>query len=183
MHTGIAILFMITMTNLAAGQDFTNLDAVNNTVEKLKEAFMEKKPKKKVKPKKNEYAGMGPEQIEKLEIQKERERRLKEQQIDRNSDDFLLQDPNLSDRYQRGSYLVYDCKEMHWVCTAKAEFDRCKQLRDKALELKLNNLQCADFEKFASVDECIKHLTWQTNYQPQHRFCIGEQLKRYHFEY
>ena len=39
--------------------------------------------------------------------------------------DFAQQDSFMSDLYQKGAYLVYDCERLHWVCTGAEEFNQC----------------------------------------------------------
>ena len=187
MPYALIFICLIVLLPTTSAQEVINIYDVANTINELESEFKDKKTKtvksKKQSPVPDEYAGLTEKEIEALEVKKERERRLNEQQIDKSSDDFLLQDPNLNERYEKGPYLVYDCLAGHWVCTAKAEFERCGQERQDALKDKLDNLVCADFQKFASADECIDQQVWQTHHNSNTPFCVGEKVKRYHFEY
>lgn len=68
--------------------------------------------------------------------------------------DFLQQDENLNDKYQKGAYLLFDCIDKHWVCSGKIEYDRCKEHRVNALLDKDEKLPCAFFAKFSDRKSC-----------------------------
>lgn len=70
--------------------------------------------------------------------------------------DISLRDPNLSLKYQKGEYLVYDCGDKHFVCTALPEYKRCLNQLNYDLENNEIDLSCAPLKKFNTNNECIK---------------------------
>ena len=91
--------------------------------------------------------------------------------------DFAQQDPYMSDKYRKGSYLLYDCDSGHWVCAGRAEYERCVRWRKEGLELKDDWLSCAYFVSFGSRKECQKEQIEMTNMAPGERFCLHPAAK------
>lgn len=88
------------------------------------------------------------------------------------SEDFLNQDPFLSDRYIKGAYLLYDCEEEHWVCTGEAEFKRCEEWREQDLARKEEEFRCANFLSFKTIEKCHeKQISMMPARYPA-RFCL-----------
>lgn len=85
--------------------------------------------------------------------------------------DILQQDENLSFKYQKGRFLVYDCLDKNWVCTKSIEYERCKKIRNKAILDQDENFPCAYFEPYQTMDECHKKQTSLTNRSDVMVFC------------
>lgn len=165
-------------------QNYTNLLEAPDTVKQLEQQF-DLINKKEDKPQElaPELQGKTATEIEQIAIEKERARRLKEADLDKDSDDFLLQDPNLSERYQRGSYLVYDCASRHWVCTAKDEYQRCERERAEAKQNRQGNLVCGHFRKFDTIEQCQQKQRHMTDFNSSDRFCLSRALQMETFQY
>lgn len=91
--------------------------------------------------------------------------------------DILLMDPYLSTKYQRGSYLLYDCYDKHWVCTAKAEFDTCQDARSTASKNKDDKLPCMPLKAFESEAKCNEIQARIVSSSYGNRDCKSEELK------
>jgi hypothetical protein len=85
--------------------------------------------------------------------------------------DILLQDPEMSIFYQKGGYLIYDCIEKHWVCTAKPEHERCIAVRKNSISDNDPKLPCASIKKFISHEVCIKSQKEMVDWGIRGRFC------------
>lgn len=90
--------------------------------------------------------------------------------------DFDNDDPQMDEFYQKGSYLVYDCFTMHWVCTDKLEFNRCKIQRKEALLDYKENLPCAYFDEYKTRKLCQNAQTKMTNQARFEKFCLHPSL-------
>lgn len=88
------------------------------------------------------------------------------------NEDILLSDPYLSVLYQRGSFLIYNCIDGHWVCSGKAEFDSCKETRSEAIKERKTKLPCAPVRAFASEDDCVAHQASLVSAATENRFCL-----------
>ncbi|MEX0798992.1 MAG: hypothetical protein WD025_06090 [Bacteriovoracaceae bacterium] len=98
--------------------------------------------------------------------------------------DFAQQDPFMSDLYQKGPYLLYDCESMHWVCAGRGEFNRCVRWRSRALKRGEANLSCAHFVPFDSRQECHKKQIEMTNTGTlERRFCLHPKVRRRQIDY
>lgn len=86
-------------------------------------------------------------------------------------------DPNLSYKYQKGRFLLYDCKDNHWVCTKSIEFERCKKSRKKEILDGFDHFSCGHFRPFQSVDDCHKKQLKLTNQNLDFAFCHKTKLK------
>ena len=97
--------------------------------------------------------------------------------------DFLQQDPNLSARYQRGPFLIYDCDSRHWVCAGKAERDRCQNWRQEGLAKREKRLACAFFVSFDSEKACQKKQLQMIENAGAHRFCLHPEARKREIAY
>lgn len=99
---------------------------------------------------------------------------VNQQADDKANLDVLLDDPLLSLKYQRGSYLMYDCTDKHWVCTGKSEYNLCLERRKVGILDKNLNLPCGAFTKFKSEKECQKYQIEVINRSEGVSFCVNE---------
>lgn len=91
--------------------------------------------------------------------------------------ELLLLDSELSDLYQRGPFLVYDCVNKHWVCTASNEFKRCEGGRVKAIEDKKAKMPCVPVKDFKTEASCITQQKYVTNSGMSSVSCIHPEIK------
>ncbi len=90
--------------------------------------------------------------------------------------DILLQDPQLSEKYERGRYLVYDCEDQHWVCTGKFEYERCQESRSYSRGHNEAHFSCAFVKIYKNEALCIEkqrdfiHLNMATVFCVNHQF-------------
>lgn len=85
--------------------------------------------------------------------------------------DIDQQDPNIDDFYQKGSFLVYDCKARHWVCTRELEYKRCQRHRKNAILDNNLELPCASFDIFKENKDCWKRQQELTDVAKYEQFC------------
>jgi hypothetical protein len=83
-------------------------------------------------------------------------------------------EPRISERYYRGRYLIYDCKDRHYVCVNLPSFYNCQEQRQKEIDEKTVLFSCAPLKQFKSQKECF-----DTNYALIHRvtnksFCVNQ---------
>jgi hypothetical protein len=86
--------------------------------------------------------------------------------------DIDQQDPNMDALYKKGPYLVYDCKNKHWVCTQELEYKRCQIQRKTSLLDYENELACAYFDVFDRREDCWKKQQELTNVAKYEQFCL-----------
>ena len=64
--------------------------------------------------------------------------------------------PRISNKYNRGRYLIYDCVDKHYACVFLDNLDKCRKDRDKALEDNRFSLPCAPLKVFNTQKDCFK---------------------------
>lgn len=88
----------------------------------------------------------------------------------------LTYDPlidDISDKYQAGPYLIYDCLERHWVCVLESYYSLCHEQRKKDLDLVENDLfSCAPIGKFPNKISCFQRQLFLTTHHHGDTFCI-----------
>ncbi len=62
----------------------------------------------------------------------------------------------LSEKYNQGSFLIYDCKDSHWVCVVMEQFNDCKKQRDNEKENLLTEYSCAPLKEYSTKKDCFK---------------------------
>jgi hypothetical protein len=97
--------------------------------------------------------------------------------------DIYSSDPQLSDRYDRGVHLIYDCKEKHWVCTTKALSQYCEKTRKRAIENYEYSLPCAPFKGFENEKDCnLKQLEFTHKGHIQ-SYCFHDKVKKHFIKF
>lgn len=92
-------------------------------------------------------------------------------------DEGTLQDI-ISEEYEAGPFLVYDCKDKHWVCVQPSYYENCKDLRKRDLA-RTEELYhtCAPAGKFPTKRSCFQRQLFLTTHNHGNRFCIKDKWK------
>lgn len=91
--------------------------------------------------------------------------------------DIALLDPFLSLKYTRGPYLIYDCKDKHWVCAGKAEFNYCQESRDFQIKERSESLGCVPVRSFNTEIDCNSSQKKLTSRAVATRFCAHPNIQ------
>lgn len=75
-----------------------------------------------------------------------------------NTDQFDPLKGFISLKYEAGPALVYDCFDMHWVCTGKFEHGICQERRVGNIERGKIELSCMADKVFETINECNRYL-------------------------
>ncbi|MBT3983151.1 MAG: hypothetical protein HOE90_17490 [Bacteriovoracaceae bacterium] len=62
----------------------------------------------------------------------------------------------ITKHYLEGSHLIYDCKEMAWLCVDINGWKSCSENRAKARKRKLKNMPCAPVKKYDKQKMCFQ---------------------------
>jgi hypothetical protein len=84
----------------------------------------------------------------------------------------------ISDIYQAGPYLIYDCQEKHWVCVLESYHKDCQMKREKDL-LDKEGLyhSCAPLGVLPTKKSCFQRQLFLTTHNYGTRFCIKDSWK------
>lgn len=80
----------------------------------------------------------------------------------------------LSDEYEAGPFLIYDCKNKHWVCVLKPYFETCQSQRAQEQFDKIEKLSCAPVEEFPNKKSCFQKQLYLTTQGFGDKMCDGE---------
>jgi hypothetical protein len=84
----------------------------------------------------------------------------------------------IAENYEAGSFLIYDCKEKHWVCVLEYYYKNCTNLREEDQLLKKLELSCAPIAQFPNKKSCFQQQLFLTGQNIGTNFCIGDEWKQ-----
>ena len=90
--------------------------------------------------------------------------------------DYL--DPVISFKYERGSYLIYDCQDKHWICSGSLEFKRCQDWKKQADKRNAKSYQCVAVKRYKNISSCVDAQYAQVNKNHDIRFCLSDATKK-----
>ena len=84
----------------------------------------------------------------------------------------------IAENYEAGPYLIYDCKEKHWVCVMEPFYKECEEKRSRDLA-STNNVShsCAPVGVFPTKKSCFQRQLFLTTHNHGKRFCIKDSWK------
>lgn len=82
-------------------------------------------------------------------------------------------EPRISNKWFRGSYLIYDCSRGNFICVNYQGFVRCGEEREEDKKKSRSGLRCAPFKKFSTQELCFKEQYRQIENQKPKIFCMN----------
>lgn len=125
------------------------------------------------------------EQVHKKEIEEEANEKIKEEtnEVEKKAPKHDTEDmdkiereryePRISNKWFRGSYLIYDCLQGNFACVNYQSFVRCTDEREEDKKESRPSLKCAPFKKFSSQEKCFKEQYRQIQNQKPKVFCMN----------
>lgn len=84
----------------------------------------------------------------------------------------------IADNYEAGPYLIYDCKEKHWVCVMDEYYKECQEKRTRDLaSTDSTKHSCAPIGQFPTKKSCFQRQLFMTTHNHGDRFCIKDEWK------
>ena len=85
----------------------------------------------------------------------------------------------ISEKYEAGSYLIYDCVEKYWVCVLESYYKLCEEQRKTELVLSEEPFHsCAPIGKFPNKISCFQRQLFLTTHNHGQRFCVKDSWKK-----
>lgn len=85
----------------------------------------------------------------------------------------------ISERYFKGSTLIYDCKERHYVCVDRLSAEDCHRWRDEALRKNRFSLECAPLKEFKTNQECVQDQYQRVHDSISKAWCYNDRKLRF----
>jgi hypothetical protein len=84
----------------------------------------------------------------------------------------------ISEKYEAGAWLIYDCKEKHWTCVLESYYRKCEEERARELSQKDDPYHsCATISEFPNKRSCFQRMLYLTTHNFGHRVCVKEGWK------
>ena len=84
----------------------------------------------------------------------------------------------VSDKYEAGAFLIYDCEDHHWVCVLESYYKACEEKRSLDLERSEALLHsCAPIGEFPNKWSCFQRQLFLVTHEHGNRFCVIDQWK------
>ncbi len=85
----------------------------------------------------------------------------------------------ISDKYEAGPYLIYDCLKKHWVCVLEPYYTACEDQRKNDLAfIEESGHSCAPLGKFPNKISCFQRQLFLATHNHGDRFCIKDEWKQ-----
>ncbi len=87
------------------------------------------------------------------------------------------QEDIISDDYEAGAFLIYNCEKKHWVCVLEDYYKDCQasRLSDEKKEGVYHS--CAPIGEFPSKKSCFQRVLYLTSHNYGDRFCVKNEWK------
>jgi len=92
--------------------------------------------------------------------------------------DFDPRTDIISEKYEAGPYLIYNCQEKHFVCVMEANYKECEEQRSKDNAEKKLELSCAPISKMLNKKSCFQQQLFFVSQNQGTKFCVGESWKQ-----
>jgi len=84
----------------------------------------------------------------------------------------------IADNYDAGPFLMYDCKEKHWVCVMEEFYKDCEDKRKREIaSVNETKHSCAPIGSFPTKKSCFQRQLFLTTHNHGDRFCIKDEWK------
>lgn len=89
----------------------------------------------------------------------------------------------ISEKYDAGPHLIYDCEDGHWVCVMPEFYEQCQLKRDEDQLANKVHTRCAPIGEFPTKRSCFQRQLYLTsnNYAPN--FCVLGRWKQKEMEF
>ena len=83
----------------------------------------------------------------------------------------IVDDRQYSEKYFAGKYLIYDCKDQHWVCSDREANKKCLDKRKMDIIKKKPLLSCIPVKRYKNLLNCIKKKQYMVNNPVDNLLC------------
>lgn len=83
----------------------------------------------------------------------------------------------ISEEYEAGAFLIYDCEKQTFVCVLESYYKECLTKRAEAQHFKELNVRCAGVEELPNKKSCFQRQLFMVSQNMGNRFCVGTDWK------
>ena len=79
----------------------------------------------------------------------------------------------ISEDYEAGPFLIYDCVQNHWTCVLESYYKECEKKRSEDLHFKKEQMSCAPVGELPNKKSCFQKQLFLVSQNVGYRFFIG----------
>lgn len=84
----------------------------------------------------------------------------------------------ISEKYEAGPFLIYDCEDQHYVCVMESFYKECLEKRSIDLHEQKIKVGCAALSETPNKKSCFQKQLFMSSQNHGKRFCIGPEWKQ-----
>ena len=84
----------------------------------------------------------------------------------------------ISEEYEAGPFLIYDCAQKHWTCVLESYYKDCEKKRAEDIHEKKVVMTCAPVAILPNKKSCFQKQLFLVSQNAGTRFCVGEDWKQ-----
>ena len=92
--------------------------------------------------------------------------------------DYDSRTDSISEKYEAGAHLIFDCEDDHWACVLAEDSVTCEEKRELALRNGERDLPCAHLGQMPSKRSCFQKSLYLTGQAHGKRFCLSDARKK-----
>lgn len=100
------------------------------------------------------------------------------QHIDKRFAGFDPKTDLISEKYDAGPFLMYDCEDGHWVCVMPEFYQSCQEQREQDREQKKVTARCAPVGEFPTKRSCFERQLYMLSHNYGPNFCVLDEWKQ-----
>ena len=83
----------------------------------------------------------------------------------------------ISEKYDAGNFLIYDCEDGHWVCVLEEDFKECENIRELDQLTTSIKHKCAAVGRFETKKSCFQRQLFMTSNNFGQSMCVKDSWK------
>ena len=96
---------------------------------------------------------------------------------DLRSEDVILP-TRISEEYNSGAYLIYNCQNHFWVCVAEENFKECEAQKIEDVAHARARSSCAPVKKFVTDKSCFERQLYLVSQNYGDRICVLDEWRQ-----
>lgn len=85
--------------------------------------------------------------------------------------DFDPEKDLISEEYTAGAFLIYDCKERHWVCVMASDFEACQKGWSQENKEFSDRNKCFPVKEFPNKKSCFQEQLFLVSQNHSAQYC------------
>lgn len=97
---------------------------------------------------------------------------------DLRSQEEVILPVRISEAYNSGPYLIFNCQNQHWVCVTEDNFKECQSERIEDIALARARSSCAPVKRFVTERSCFERQLYLISQNYGDRICVLDEWRQ-----